>query len=151
MTLSPYLARIRAKIGHDLLVVPAVAIVIRDPAGRLLLVRQRESGTWSLPAGSVELGECPREAAHRELREETGLDHIRLELVAGLGGERFRHTYPSGDEVEYSIFVYQGSASESSVFEPEDRREVVEARFFERDAAPELGLPYPDEVLWANS
>lgn len=148
MTLSPYFARIRAKIGHDLLVVPGVAVVVRDPAGRLLLVRDRDEGVWSLPAGAVEPGEAPLEAALRELREETGLDQVRLELVAGLGGERFRHVYPNGDEVEYALFVYRGTAPVSSVLEPEDRNEVAATRFFERDAAPELALPYPDQVLW---
>lgn len=151
MTLSPYLASIRAKIGHDLLVLPAVAVVVRDAAGRLLLVRDRKSGTWSLPAGAIELGEPPSEAAHRELHEETGLADVRLELIAALGGERFRHTYPNGDQVEYSIFVYRGSASESSILKPKDRNEIAQARFFEREAVPEIGLPYPAEVLWTNS
>ena len=151
MTLSPYLARIRAKVGHDVLVLPAVAVVVRDPSGRLLLVRDRHSGAWSLPAGAVEPAESPSEAAHRELREEAGIQCDRLDLVAGLGGEDFRHTYSNGDEVEYSIFVYRGLASEAAILAPEDQDEVVEARFFERGAAPELALPYPERLLWSAS
>ena len=51
--------------------------VVRDEEGRLLLVRRAHEpslGLWSLPGGRVEDGETPREAARREVREETGLD-----------------------------------------------------------------------------
>ncbi|RKN47307.1 NUDIX domain-containing protein [Streptomyces hoynatensis] len=37
----------------------------------LLMVRERERDCWELPGGGVEPGETPREAAVRELREES--------------------------------------------------------------------------------
>ncbi|HER07901.1 MAG TPA: NUDIX domain-containing protein [Bacteroides sp.] len=39
---------------------------------RWLFVRHRERITWEMPAGHIEPGETPGEAAERELREETG-------------------------------------------------------------------------------
>ncbi len=53
------------------------AAVVRDPAGRLLLVRRgpraTKAGLWSIPAGFVDYGEDVRAGAARELLEETGL------------------------------------------------------------------------------
>jgi ADP-ribose pyrophosphatase YjhB (NUDIX family) len=50
---------------------------VRDGAGRVLLIRRANDpgrGLWSVPAGRIEAGETPAEAAVREVREETGLD-----------------------------------------------------------------------------
>ena len=61
--------------GHPL--VPCVGGVVRDGAGRLLLIRRgREPsrGLWSLPGGRVEPGETLEQAVVREVREETGLE-----------------------------------------------------------------------------
>ncbi len=143
--------RVRAGIGRSLLLLPAVAVVFHDPAGRLLLVRAGDSGQWGLPAGGIEPGESPQAAARRELREETGVDCEDLALAAALGGRDFRHTYPHGDEVEYSIFVFAGLGSEDLVLGPQDTEEVGEAAFFSRDEAPPLSRPYPQDLLWAGS
>jgi 8-oxo-dGTP diphosphatase len=50
--------------------------VIRDDAGRLLLIRRRNepgAGLWSLPGGRIEAGETDEQALIREILEETGL------------------------------------------------------------------------------
>lgn len=56
---------------------PAVAVLVRDGAGRVLGVVQRRPAvgarTWELPAGLIDPGETPEAAAARELAEETGL------------------------------------------------------------------------------
>lgn len=44
MPMSPYLAGLRGKVGRDLLLLPAVAVIVHDEHGRLLLVRDRSSG-----------------------------------------------------------------------------------------------------------
>ncbi|HEX3751359.1 MAG TPA: NUDIX domain-containing protein [Streptosporangiaceae bacterium] len=56
--------------------IPCVGAIVRDDAGRLLLVQRGhdpEAGRWSLPGGRVEPGETDAEALAREMHEETGL------------------------------------------------------------------------------
>lgn len=63
----------------------AVAVVVRDAVGRLLLVEQErpavQGTTLEVPAGRLEPGEDPTVAALRELEEETGLRADRVELL----------------------------------------------------------------------
>ncbi len=50
-------------------------VAVKD--GRVLLIRRAKpprEGRWSLPGGRQRLGETVREAARRELREETGIE-----------------------------------------------------------------------------
>ncbi|MPY66941.1 NUDIX hydrolase [Deinococcus sp. SDU3-2] len=56
----------------------AVAVLALNDAGEMLLVRQKRPAigetTLEAPAGLIDEGETPEEAARRELQEEVGLD-----------------------------------------------------------------------------
>jgi mutator protein MutT len=55
----------------------AVGAIIRDAAGRVVIVRRGRApskGMWTLPGGKIEPGESPAQATVREVKEETGLD-----------------------------------------------------------------------------
>ncbi|WP_299033684.1 NUDIX domain-containing protein [uncultured Pseudokineococcus sp.] len=52
----------------------AAGLVLRDGAGRVLLLRTSYKEPWEVPGGLVEDGEGLRAAAAREAREELGLD-----------------------------------------------------------------------------
>jgi 8-oxo-dGTP diphosphatase len=65
--------------------IPAVGAVIKDQAGRLLLIKRGHepgAGLWSLPGGRIEPGETHEQALAREVREETNL---RVECQRLLG------------------------------------------------------------------
>jgi ADP-ribose pyrophosphatase len=75
---------LREVVGHR----PAVAVVALLPGERVLLVRQHRYAVgrrlWELPAGIVDPGETPRQAAVRELREETGYRASRFRLLGAI-------------------------------------------------------------------
>lgn len=106
MGISPFIRDLRTKIGNDLLHVPSVAVLAFDPDGRILLVREADTGLWMTVGGAIEPGELPAAAAIRECREETGLTIEPLELVGVFGGPEFRCTYPNGDEVAYTSIAF---------------------------------------------
>ena len=56
-----------------------------DGRGRIVVVERGHppsQGLWSIPGGRVEAGETLREAARREVKEETGLD-VEVHHVVG--------------------------------------------------------------------
>lgn len=59
-----------------------VNVICRTTTGTYLMVRQIRHGlgspTWEIPAGSVDGGEAPEQAAAREVLEETGYQPRRL-------------------------------------------------------------------------
>jgi 8-oxo-dGTP pyrophosphatase MutT (NUDIX family) len=104
--MSDYVKRVRAKVGRDFLLMPAVGALIRDAEGRILLVQHVE-GRWQLPGGAVDPGEHPREACRRECREEASIEIDPLEVLEVFGGPDYAVTYENGDEAAYVVAVYR--------------------------------------------
>jgi len=103
--MSDYVKGLRAKVGTDLLFGPSAATVIKD-GDRYLLVRHVE-GWWTFPAGAVDPGETPAEAARRETREEAGVEVELLSIAGVFGGyPDFRGTYSNGDEVAWVTSLF---------------------------------------------
>jgi 8-oxo-dGTP pyrophosphatase MutT (NUDIX family) len=65
----------------------AARVIVLDEIGAVLLLRghdpaQPDRGAWWFtPGGGLDPGEIPVDAARRELREETGLDVVHLDLA----------------------------------------------------------------------
>jgi ADP-ribose pyrophosphatase len=100
--------------------VDCVVLLPVDPDGNILMVRQYrhavEKLLLELPAGSIDPGETPEEAATRELREETGCRPGRLEKLGGF------YAAP-GYCTEYLHF-FRATGLESSPLTAEDTDEI---------------------------
>ncbi len=76
-------------VGAERPVVGVGVVVLRG--GDVLLVRRGEpprKDQWSIPGGKQERGETVRDAAHREIREETGVEVALIGLVDVVDGIR---------------------------------------------------------------
>ncbi|WP_049575922.1 NUDIX domain-containing protein [Streptomyces sp. SBT349] len=82
-------------------------------AGLLLVVHDRGRGCWELPGGSIEPGESAREAAARELREESN----QRVAPAALRFVGFARTALPDRRVLRGA-LYQAEAAERDAFEP---------------------------------
>ena len=89
---------------------PAVSAVIFDRRGRLLLQQRSDGGQWGLPGGSVEIGECVREAVVREVLEETGLTVAARRLVGVYSSPSLQLVrYPDGNVWHYVSMCFECS------------------------------------------
>ena len=74
---------------------------------RVLLVKRGHApfvGLWSLPGGKLEADETPRDAARRELKEETGIE-------AEVDGVVDTVRVAAGEGTTYRLTVFYGRAT----------------------------------------
>lgn len=89
MPMSAYLRDLRARVGTTRLLLPSVTGVVRDVAGRVLLVQQHDDQRWSTPGGAIEPDETPANAVVREVWEETGLLVAPVRVLGVYAGTDF--------------------------------------------------------------
>lgn len=137
MAISDYLRGLRERVGHDLVLLPAICVLIWDDDGRLLLMREAETGRWQTIGGMVDPDESPWDAARREALEESGLT-VRLDrLRTALGGPGYRVHYPNGDLCSYVSVVFDASVVSGEL---DGDEEVAELRWFHTDEIGGLDL-----------
>jgi len=99
---------------------------------RVLLVRERSDGRWTLPGGWVDVNDAPSEAVAREILEESGYQARPVKLAALL--DKNRHPHPAGVHHIYKLFflceLTGGAAAVSA--------ETDAAEFFPLQALPPL-------------
>jgi ADP-ribose pyrophosphatase YjhB (NUDIX family) len=122
---------------------PAVEALV-ERAGKVLLARRAvepRRGHWDLPGGFLEEGEEPVAGLERELREETGLESVRLLEWLGTHVERYDDHYVLG-----LTWLVDCDG------EPRPADDVAELAWFGPGELPaEMAFPHQDEVLraWA--
>jgi ADP-ribose pyrophosphatase YjhB (NUDIX family) len=79
-----------AQAGYATPKVDVRAAVFRDD--RILLVRERSDGHWTLPGGWADVGDSPAAAVEREALEESGYEVRAVKLAAVYDRNRHGHT-----------------------------------------------------------
>ncbi|WP_200809030.1 NUDIX hydrolase [Demequina sp. NBRC 110051] len=84
-------------------------VLLLDEAGRLLMMRAHDShrperSWWFTPGGGIEAGESAREAAARELTEETGLVVEPSALVGPVWDRTALFDFQSRPYVQHEVF-----------------------------------------------
>jgi 8-oxo-dGTP diphosphatase len=109
--------------------------VVFDDAGRVLLHRRTDFGTWALPGGAIETGQAAEAATVREVKEETGYD-VRVTRLTGVysAPADTTVTYPNGDVVAYVNISFE---CEVIGGEPALSDETSAVEWFDVSALPE--------------
>jgi ADP-ribose pyrophosphatase YjhB (NUDIX family) len=119
---------------------PAVAAIVTNGDGRLLLQRRSDNGLWAVPGGGVEIGESVSAAMVREVREETGLT-VAIERLVGVYSDPTLQVvrYADGNVVHYISTLFACRILGGSL---ETCDESLDLQFFDPARLPEdmLGM-----------
>ena len=125
-----------------------VAIVAVDGEGRLLLVKQPRPATekelLEIPAGCLEPGEDPADAARRELAEETGFKPQKVERLGGFYSApgfctEYLHLYLASGLVPHRLTAEDTDEIEVVKVKPQQALELIRSGAIE-DAKSIAGL-----------
>lgn len=99
---------------------------------RVLLVRERSDGKWTLPGGWVDVNDSPSGAVAREVFEESGYRARAVKLAALV--DKRRHPHPPGIHHIFKLFfLCERTGGEAAV-----SNETDAVQFFPVSALPEL-------------
>jgi ADP-ribose pyrophosphatase YjhB (NUDIX family) len=110
--------------------------VVFDDAERVLLMRERIDGRWSVPGGWADPGDAPSVAVTREVLEESGYPTTAVKLIACWDREQQANPPPMPIHIYKLFFLCQldGPAQAPSA------RETLDVGWFSLDALPPLSL-----------
>ena len=109
---------------------------IFDDDERVLLMRERADGLWSLPGGWADPGEAPSAAVVREIVEETGYHSSAIKLIACWDRELQNNPPPLPFHVYKLFFLCHPNGN---VQEPQ-ALETLEVGWFGISSLPQLSL-----------
>jgi len=108
-------------------------VVFRD--GKILLIKERLDGRWSLPGGWADPGQSPSESVVREILEESGYETQARRLLAVYDRSKHPHEPPSPFHIYKLFFLCEitGGTAKTSY-------ETTGVDFFAEDEIPELSI-----------
>ncbi len=106
--------------------------VVQNEEEELLLIFRK--GKWDLPKGKADEGEKPEETAIREVKEETGLNEIKL-------GAPILTTYHAYKEEKErflkTTYWFEMTASKSEKLTPQLEEKITDIRWVKKDSLSE--------------
>lgn len=101
---------------------------------RIVLVKERADGRWTLPGGWADVDESPAEAVAREVREESGYEVRPVKLLAVY--DRRHHGHPPYPFAVYMLFFLCEAIGRG----PAAGVETMAVQAFGENQLPELSL-----------
>ena len=133
-------ARFAEEYGYGTPKIDMRGVVLSE--GRVLLVREIGDTRWTLPGGWADVGESPRQAIEKEIREEAGIPSRAARVLAVFDRDfRGRAVWPAH---AYKVYVEcePGDGTPAG-----DGVETEAAAYFDPDELPELSVKTPAEHL----
>jgi ADP-ribose pyrophosphatase YjhB (NUDIX family) len=131
----------RQETGYATPKIDVRGVVFR--AGKILLVRERSDGGWTLPGGWADVLDSPSSAVEREIREESGFEARATQILAVF--DRNRHPHPPQAIHVWKVFI----RCEITGGAPRDSIETDGVAFFGRDGLPALSTTRVTEAQLA--
>jgi ADP-ribose pyrophosphatase YjhB (NUDIX family) len=103
LTPTKVLGLLEKDAGYATPKVDVRGVVFRD--GKLLLVREKSDGGWTLPGGWADIGQSPAESVEREIWEESGYTARAEKILAVFDRAKHPHEPVFAFHV-YKIFIH---------------------------------------------
>lgn len=124
-------------------ILPAVAAIIFNDKGEVLLQRRKDVGKWGVISGHVEFGESVTDAILREIQEETDTRAV-IKRFIGIYSSPTSQTYHYKDRTVQYVTSYFEVGLLKEIPPDFSNEETVELRYFPQHAIPEeLALVNP--------
>jgi len=134
---------------------PCVGIMLLNAHNKVFVARRIDmtSDAWQMPQGGIDPGEEPRDAAMRELEEETGTDKativaecgvwmnydLPVELIGRLWKGRYR-----GQTQKWFLMRFTGVDSDINI--ATETPEFTEWRWIEPSQLPDVIVPFKRDI-----
>jgi ADP-ribose pyrophosphatase YjhB (NUDIX family) len=118
------------EVGYQTPKVDVRAVVFKE--NKILMVKEKIDGKWSIPGGWADIGHSPSEIAVKEAKEESGADVKPVRLLAVI--DKLKHDYPLSPFHTYKIFILCELVNNNF----SSGTETSEVNFFSKDDLPPL-------------